>query len=136
MSHMRRTQRLRTLILFVGLAWLPGVAFAQTPALPTDRLGWDQAAPSLATAQAYEYGIYVDGLARAVVTGVTCAGAASPFPCVGNLPAMTPGTHSLELTAAEAGFVAATESLHSTPLPIRLVVAPAVPINTRIVRTP
>lgn len=78
-----------------------------------ERLGWDQQAPSAAELSSYRYAIYVDGN-RSELSGVTCGtdpGAAG-YPCSGNLPPMSNGSHTLELAA----FNAAGESARSAPL--------------------
>jgi hypothetical protein len=116
----------------LGLA-LP--AAAQTPATATSKLGWDQAAPTLATANGYQYALYVDAGARTVLTGTACTGTASPFVCTGALPPMTPATHTLELTTADIVSIPGTtiESVKSSPFAIRLVVAPAAGTGLRVV---
>ena len=81
-----------------------------------ERLGWDQAASTAAELATFRYVIYVDGV-RSELTGVTCgttAGAAG-YQCSGRLPAMTAGSHTLELaTYTDAGSV--IESAKSSPL--------------------
>lgn len=78
-----------------------------------ERIGWDQAADSLAELATFRYAIYVDG-ARTEIAEVNCAPTAGPagFPCSGRLPAMTPGSHVLELgTFTEVGgFVESARS--------------------------
>ena len=63
-----------------------------------ERIGWDQSAANPAELATYRYAIYVDG-ARSELGGVTCATSpgAAGFPCSGQLPAMSPGSHVLEL---------------------------------------
>lgn len=109
-------------------------AFAQTPAIQSQKLGWDQQAPTLATASGYQYAVYLDSGPRTVVTGTVCTGTGSPFSCTVPLPAMTPGVHTLELTAADTSVPGTViESVKSAPFALRLVVAPAAGTNLRIV---
>lgn len=81
-----------------------------------ERLGWDQAASSTAELATFRYAIYVDGT-RSEIADANCgatAGAAG-FACSGRLPAMSNGTHTLELAAfIDAGGI--VESAKSAPL--------------------
>ena len=107
---------------------IPALSFA-AQAVPTSHLTWDQAAPDLATAQAYVYAYYPDGAVTSTpLANVVCSGAASPFTCTVGFPAFTPGSHSLQATATNA----AGESLKSTPFPFIFVVLPVAPANLRI----
>lgn len=103
-------------------------ASAQT-VTSTSKLMWDQQAPDLATAQAYDYRLYPDGAATVPtpVVGVTCSGTASPFVCVVPFPAFTPGSHTEAATAANS----AGESLKSTVFAFQFVVIPSPPQNLR-----
>ncbi len=117
--------------------WLvsAGTLGAQTPAPPGSRLGFDQQAPDLATAQGYDYAAYVDKGPRTVLAAATCQSSVPPglFTCVANLPAMTPGDHAIELTAATTVSGVLVESLRSVPFAVRVVIAPAPPQSLRIV---
>ena len=118
---------LLTIILWFGLV---GMASAQT-ATQSAKLGWDQDAIDLATAQAYTYRTYADGSASGVVlTGVTCAATATAqvFFCQLPFPAFTPGAHALQVSATNV----AGESLKSTPLNFTFVIIPATPRNLRV----
>ena len=118
---------LRLALLFLGLLAVPSLAHAQ--ATSSAKLAWDQAAPDLATANAYTFRQYPDGSATAVVLSpVTCSGMTSPFVCQVPFPAFTPGAHTTAVTAANI----AGESLKSTPFPFTFVVIPSVPTNLRI----
>ena len=92
-----------------------------------ERLGWDQRAANTAELATFRYAIYVDG-ARAEMADPNCgatAGAAG-FACSGRLPAMSNGSHTLELAAFyDAGGI--VESAKSTPLRVTVAssVAPA-----------
>lgn len=121
MMHSARLVLLLLLLLPVPLA-------AQT-AGPTSQLVWDQVAPTLATAQSYTYRLRADGgPTPTVLTGATCTGTASPFPCRVPFPAFTPGSHTITLTAGNA----AGESSPSPVLSFTFVVIPAPPSQPRI----
>jgi glucose/arabinose dehydrogenase len=81
-----------------------------------ERIGWDQPAASSAELATFRYAIYVDGT-RSELSGVTCASSSGSagFACSGPLPAMSPGSHVLELAAftSSGGLV---ESARSTQL--------------------
>ena len=104
--------RFKVCILTLGIC-LFGVVNALAQATPTSRLGWFQAAPTLAEAQAYTYRYYRDADSTPnLFTSVICTGTASPFSCSAPFPTFTNGNHRITLTAANAGG----ESLGSTPL--------------------
>lgn len=106
-------------------------ASAQTPppASAGKSFGWDQAAPSLADANAYVYKFYLNGAAVGVIAApVVCSGAASPFLCVTLIPAFTPGTHAIQATASNA----AGESPKSSPFTFTFIVTPGTPSGFRI----
>src|SRR5215210_3805955 len=63
-----------------------------------DRLAWTQQAPDAAAVASYQFALYVDGT-RTTLTGVNCASAGSAFECSAILPALNPGTHTLELAS-------------------------------------
>jgi glucose/arabinose dehydrogenase len=93
-----------------------------------ERLGWDQQAASPDELAALRFAIYVDGV-RSELAGVNCTqtAAAAGFPCSGRLPAMSPGTHTLELAAFRSDDGTITESSRSAPLVVTL--APAVTVG-------
>jgi len=95
----------------------PGDPGAEVRVSPGDRLGWTQQAPDLATAETYQFALYLDG-ARLTLAGVSCTRAASgaAFDCSAQLPALSPGTHTLELASfvTDGGTIA--ESARSAPL--------------------
>lgn len=111
----------------VSFLLLSNTAFAQpTQATTASKFSWTQGAPTLADAQAYEYGIYVDGsTTKQVLAAVTCTGTVSPFNCEAPIPAFTPGNHTATLTAKNV----AGESLKSDPLGFNFVVTPSKPGN-------
>lgn len=123
------------LALVCALFIMAAPAAAQTGVLQSDHLAWDQAAPTLAQAQAYVYQVYVDGGAAQRATNVQCAGTSSPFQCTGTPPALTFGVHSLTLTTSEQltdGRLA--ESPASVAFQFRVVSAPATATNVRITK--
>lgn len=118
------------ILLLVGFA---GVAHAQVAATPQHSMVWDQAASTLAEAQGYSYFVIVDGARSATpLANVTCSGTASPFVCRTSVPPMTPGDHTISLVATAVVNGVTLESQPSTPLPIRLIIAPGAPQNVRI----
>lgn len=126
-------------ILTVVFVLTATLAQAQTPAVPTDRLVWSQAAASLSEAQSYTYTLILDSVRQATPLGsVTCTGAASPFTCEVPFPAMTPGQHSVQLVASLT--VPSTppvqlDSEASVPFSVRLYVAPLSPAGLTIRRS-
>ena len=90
-----------------------------------ERLGWDQPAASPAELATFRYAIYVDNV-RSVLAEVTCAQTAGPngYSCSGRLPAMSNGSHVLEL-ASFTESPALLESPRSQPL--RVTVTGATP---------
>src|SRR4051812_23036575 len=97
---------------------------APTPETPgeritgSERIGWDQQAADSTEVASFHYAVYVDGV-RSELTGVTCTPAPPAFACTGRLPALTPGSHTLEL-ATFISDVAVVESGKSAPLRITL----------------
>lgn len=89
------------LVLALGLLLLASSAQAQT-ATPTSRLAWDQTAATLAEASSLAYEATFDGAPIAALSGVTCAGAASPFVCSAPLPALAAGAHAVAVQARNA----------------------------------
>jgi glucose/arabinose dehydrogenase len=87
-----------------------------------ERFGWDQVAATPAELAALRYLVYVDSAAGAELQDVSCAGtpAAAGFACDARLPPMSPGLHSLALSA----FIeddTRLESARSAPLNVILV---------------
>lgn len=116
----------RWLFITALVLLLPRVSAAQ--ATQASRLEFDQAATTLAEAQALTIRYYPDAITPGVVAPVTCAGTTSPFVCSIAFPAFTPGPHTITLTAANA----AGESLKSTPFSFTFVVIPSPPQNLRL----
>jgi glucose/arabinose dehydrogenase len=89
-----------------------------------ERLGWEQPASGTAELATFRYAIYVDGT-RSEIADARCGATAGPggFECSGRLPAMTPGTHTLEL-ATFFDSIGTIEGAKSPPLRV-IVVASA-----------
>lgn len=66
-----------------------------------ERLSWDQSAATSADLAALRYLIYVDGAAGVELQDISCAATpdAAGFACSARLPPMSPGLHSLALSA-------------------------------------
>jgi hypothetical protein len=87
----------------------------------TERVGWDQKASDTVELAAIGYAIYLDGV-RLDLAGVACATTptAAGFACTARMPAMSAGSHTLEL----ASFVndgGVLESARSAALRVTLV---------------
>lgn len=120
---------LMTVVVWVGLTV---AATAQTAVVGTEQLAWDQGGSSLAEVQAQSYDVRDGTAAPTALTGVACAGAASPFVCQTRLPALTTGLHSLAVRARATVNGTALLSAFSAPLSLLIVAVPAVPQNLRI----
>lgn len=87
----------------------------------TESFAWDQRADDVASLGAIRYAAYVDGT-RSELTSVTCESTPTSqgFACRSPLPAMSPGSHTLEL----ASFIVAGGSIleSARSLPLRLLV--------------
>lgn len=86
----------------------------------SERIGWDQSASDAIELATLGYAIYVDG-ARTDAAGVVCGSAPGGpgFPCSARLPAMSLGTHTLELTAFISDSM--LESPRSSPVHVNVV---------------
>lgn len=103
-------------------------AEAQTPASPTSRFGWEQAAPSLTVASAYRYDLELDGtLQAAPLAQVVCTGATSPFSCEAAIPAVTPAVHTARMRAADVTVTPAMLGDFSNVLTFEMRAIPATP---------
>lgn len=120
----------RILVIALVLLSIASISNAQSNALPTSKLGWDQPAPTLQDASAYTYKYYADGSSGGgvILLGVTCTGPASPYSCEVAFPAFTPGDHTLQVTASNL----AGESAKSNTLSFKFIVVPAAPQTLKI----
>lgn len=122
---------IRIALLTTMLAALPLMTFAQTVGGPSSKFGFDQAALTVADANAFTYRAYLDGSAVGVVVTTTCVASAvtSVHTCTAPIPALTPGTHTVQLTAANV----AGESLKSAAMSFTIVAVPSAPSSLRII---
>lgn len=86
-----------------------------------ERLGWDQRAADWAELAWIQYALYVDG-ARVVLAGAACdpTPRATGFACSAPLPALTPGTHVLELASFVVSGGNVLESPKATALQVNV----------------
>lgn len=126
---------MRTLLAVCLLAFIPSVAAAQAPTAGINKkMAWDQTAASLAEAQGYAYRVYVDGSTSPFLipaVGVSCVNPGTPglpFVCMAAFLPMTPGNHSITITAANDSG----ESLQSVPFAFQFIVVPVPPKNIRL----
>lgn len=99
---------LRAALPIVFFLCLSGCSKSPAPTTPapggeeritgSERIGWDQQAADATELGSFRYAIYVDGT-RSELSGVTCAAAQGGFACAARLPAVTAGTHTLELAS-------------------------------------
>ena len=110
--------------LLVALVLVSSTVSAQT----FRQLGWDQEASTLEEAQNATYKYYLDGNPTGTnFTTVTCTGSASPYQCVVDFPATTPGSHIITITASNV----AGESGQSNEFKFSTVIILAAPKNLR-----
>jgi len=85
----------------------------------TERFAWTQTAADKREWSTFRYAAYVDGI-RVELMDVSCKPPSSPtstdFECSAQLPAMSAGSHSLELAAFTVEGSAVRESPRSAPL--------------------
>src|SRR5688572_18782109 len=93
----------------------PGSPTGEVRVASGDRLGWTQQAADATELASYQYALFVDGT-RTVLTGVACASAGSAFECSAILPALNPGTHTLELASFIVDGSRTAESARSAAL--------------------
>lgn len=131
--HNMRSWLSGCLLILGGMGATP--ALAQSPAVPSDRLGWTQSAGAAEIAD-LTFGVYVDGSKVALPTA-TCVAAATTgmYDCVAPFPAMTPGAHTLELVAIRTMGTTVLESAKSVPLAVTFVVVPSAPQSPRVVKS-
>ncbi len=108
------------------------IAEAQV-ATSTSRLAWDQVAETLAEASSYTYRASFDGGGLVTLTGVACAGAASPFICSATFPTLSHAAHSVAMVAVNAAGVSPLSASFSFFMSVQL---PSAPQNLRILPGP
>ena len=126
-SYTSMAWRARVLIACCGAL----AACSKNPATPTpgeritgsERLAWDQQASDAAELASFHYAIYVDGV-RSELPDAACAPAPAGFACSARLPALTAGSHMIELASftSDLGIV---ESTKSSPLRVQVGAAAA-----------
>jgi len=82
---------------------------------PGDRLGWTQPAPDSSDIASLQFALYVDGT-RSTLAGAACATAGASYNCSAVLPALTAGSHTLELAAFVGDGGSTAESARSAAL--------------------
>jgi glucose/arabinose dehydrogenase len=130
---MLRSSLLVTLVLTAAAAACGGSNSPPSTSNPGDtgervtgseRLGWTQAAANTAELATFRYAAYVDGN-RVELTEVSCGPSAGAFQCSSRMPAMTPGSHTLELASFVSDAGAIIESGRSAPLRVTVAAATA-----------
>jgi len=133
MGAMPRSSLLATLVLTAAAAACGGSSSPPSTSGPGDtgervtgseRLGWTQAAANTAELATFRYAAYVDGT-RVELTEVSCGPSAGGFQCSSRMPAMTPGSHTLELASFVSDAGAVIESGRSAPLRVTVAAATA-----------
>ena len=99
----------------------PGPGIGPVQITGSERLGWDQPASSAAELATFRYNMYIDG-AAVELEGVQCnlSTGGSAYPCDVRLPPLSPGAHTLTLSAFVAGNTG-LESSQSAPLQVFVV---------------
>lgn len=119
------------LLLSVSLLGIAAsAATAQTPAVPSDKLAWNQSVSS-GSASSYSFAILVDGV-RNPLPNATCTGDTS-LDCQVALPAMTPGQHRVQIVAIYSSGSVSAESAPSAELVVTMVVI-ATPTGLRLIK--
>lgn len=119
-------------LVFLALA-IPALAGAQTATVtPTNKFGFNEQGPDLATIQAYTYRVYADAVVVGTPTVAVCTAPVLPdttgFTCTFPVPPFAPGSHTLALSAANA----AGESAKSAPISFTMIITPGTPGGLRI----
>lgn len=115
------------LLMLAGIGGTP--VSAQTPTVPSDRLGWTQSADQIGL---FTFAIVVDGQ-RAPLAGHRCTPSNGAFECEAPLPGLTPGVHEIRLIAVRTDGGVKAESVPSEPLTVNVIVVSS-PSGLRIVR--
>ena len=113
------------------------------PVSGTERLGWSQAAADAAELATFRYVAYVDTTSRVELADVACGTSSGAFACSSRMPALTPGSHSIELASFVVVNGAVVESDRSAPLRVTMTgataggpsPAPAPALTTTLVTT-
>lgn len=121
---------LRVLVSWVCLLGTIAIPVsAQTPAVPSDKLGWEL--PQDATGLTFN--LSVDGV-KQTLSGVTCGAlSAGISACQAPIPAMTTGTHKLVVMAVMQVGTVSVESGPSNELAISFI-AVVTPQGLRLIK--
>lgn len=120
---------LRRLTLLVCLLGIGAPLSAQTPAAPSDVLAWDMRQDPAGLT----FSLLVDGV-RQPLSAATCGAMnAGISVCQTRLPAMTPGTHRIQVVASGSVNGTAVDSDPSAALSIAFI-AIVTPENVRLIK--
>lgn len=123
-----KSVEMKKIFLSLLLLLISVPALSQTNVTPTSKLIWDYPNVTLAVAQAFGENYYVDAATTGVaLTGKTCTFTTNLATCQTAFPALTPGAHTLAITATSSGL----ESTKSNVLSFSFVIL-IVPTNLRI----
>lgn len=132
---------MRTLLLALLLSTSLAAQTTPIPVFPGSKqqLAWDmEGGITVVQAQALRYTLYIDAAPTGQVIMQHVCGNNLQRPgvvqCASSIPALGPGIHRLELTAADA-TTPQSETQKSVPLQVAMIVVP-IPTNLRIVNTP
>lgn len=97
---------------------------------PTAQVAWDITGPSLTVVAGYTYRAFFDTDTVGVVMPAACAVTTGTllFTCQSQLPALTVGTHTVQVSASNSDGAGPRSAVYT----FRLVVLPAQPSNVRI----
>jgi glucose/arabinose dehydrogenase len=95
----------------------------------SERIGWSQRAADTAQLQSLQYVVYLDGV-RSQLNQASCETTPGPegYACTAPLPAMSSGTHTIELGTQFKGY--GSESPRSTRLLVRVLVTVSTPASS------
>ena len=99
----------------------PGPSTVQT-VTANSRLAWDQMASDAAELSGIRYAVYVDAV-RSELTGVSCASESTngSFACSARMPAMSAGSHQLQLASFLLDGETVLESMRTVPITVTFV---------------
>ena len=85
----------------------------------TEKMAWDQPAPSTAELAQYTYVVYVDGT-RTTLSNATCGSTAAQtgYPCTAPLPTLSVGQHTLQVAAVISSGGTTVEGDRSTAITV------------------
>jgi hypothetical protein len=120
--------RLACALCLLGMCASP--VFAQTPAVPSDKLAWDMKQDPAGLT----FAILVDKEAPQTLSDASCGPLSDGISvCQANLPAMTPGVHTIRIVATLTAAGQAVTSSASAPLSVTFI-AVVTPENVRLIK--